>query len=84
MLTDEPLVAHSEGLVTFGGRIKVAALKLNLTNRLDVWRKAPLRRPRNVCLKQYSFSQCAKYWSSAQCKLKRGWEVVPDSPAQSG
>ena len=38
MLTDEPLVAHSEGLVTFGGRIKVAALKLNLTNRLDVFR----------------------------------------------
>lgn len=38
MLTDEPLVAHSEGLVTFGGRIKVAALQLNLTNRLDVFR----------------------------------------------
>ena len=38
MLTDEPLVAHSEGLVTFGGGIKVAALKLNLTNRLDVFR----------------------------------------------
>jgi 2'-5' RNA ligase len=37
-LIDEPLVAHSEGLVTFGGRIKVAALKLNLTNRLDVFR----------------------------------------------
>ena len=38
MLTDEPLVAHSEGLVTFGDRIKVTALKLNLTNRLDVFR----------------------------------------------
>jgi 2'-5' RNA ligase len=59
MLVEESLEAHSEGIVTFGGKTKVAALKLNLTNKLDVFRtlaEAVLFDASIPWSKQWSFS----------------------------